>query len=540
MISRQTRFLAGSLLLAFIAFAGIVSGVGCADDLASWRRLPVLDDGRVMPLDTFARRKVETITNSQSPKLPSVGPDVASVRRWDAAALLLDWLCRPEAWEDVSFLIAEHEEVRRLLSLPVFEEGAEGRKRLKYAAPSDVADSKAFRERLVEIDERRRKAGAEGVSFRLEGADAKVDQLWRAFVTFRQLTFRAEAAEMGRSRFTRLLDSAIGSWQSTERRLAETVKSDESEAIRGGFAEILAAVGESSRFPTLAAKDAVMKTRAAVAAARASAAAKGPEGASAGRLLSRFEEKLLVLAESLYDNGDSLLVVPALHAEALETERNADEDMPAWLAFTTLLDAPPEVLSGYPADLVRQTRESFAALEEAVTAVPAGDVAAASSRLAASLRAVGEAVEPERRRLPVDRLDADLLGWTAYPRPGSTDREVAYNSGDPFRMSWVLALAGLAAFALAFGRAMKPMFWLGTILLLAEILWTAKAFAERIAITGWAPVTNMYETVIYVPFFLSLLGLWFVLAPVVSKGVGEAWRFTTHWSMILPRFVLGA
>ncbi len=540
MVKLESCFRPASLLLAVVVFAGVASGVGRGDDLASWRRLPVLDDGRVMPLDTFARRKVETITNSQSPKLPAAGADGGSVRRWDAAALLLDWLCRPRAWEDVPFLIAEHEEVRRLLELPVFEDGPEGRKRLKYASPSDVAESKAFRERLVEIDERRREARAEGVSFRLEGADAKVDQLWRAFVTFRQLSFRAEAAEMGRSRSARLLESAIGSWQSTERRLAGAVNGEQAEAIRGGFSEILAAVGESTRFPTDAATAAVVKTRAAIAAARASAASKGSEGASAGRLLARLEEKLLVLAESLYDNGDSLLVVPALHAEALEMERNADEDMPAWLALATLLDAPSEVLAGYPADLVGQTREAFAKLEEAVSAVPTGDVAAASSRLAASLRALGEAVEPERRRLPVNRIDADLLGWTAYPRPGSTDREVAYNSGDPFRMSWVLALAGLAAFALAFGRATKPMFWLGTALLLAEILWTAKAFAERIAITGWAPVTNMYETVIYVPFFLSLLGLWFVLSPIVSKGVGEAWRLTNHWSMILPRIAIGA
>jgi len=39
-------------------------------------------------------------------------------------------------------------------------------------------------------------------------------------------------------------------------------------------------------------------------------------------------------------------------------------------------------------------------------------------------------------------------------------------------------------------------------------------------------VTNMYETVIYVPFFLSLLGLFFLLAPACARGVGDAWRLT--------------
>ena len=52
-----------------------------------------------------------------------------------------------------------------------------------------------------------------------------------------------------------------------------------------------------------------------------------------------------------------------------------------------------------------------------------------------------------------------------------------------------------------------------TFLLLFQLGWTAQAFASRVAITGWAPVTNMYETVIYVPFFLTFLGLCFLLAP---------------------------
>jgi ABC-type transport system involved in cytochrome c biogenesis permease subunit len=70
------------------------------------------------------------------------------------------------------------------------------------------------------------------------------------------------------------------------------------------------------------------------------------------------------------------------------------------------------------------------------------------------------------------------------------------------------------------------MFWLGTGLLAFELLWTAAAFGSRVAITGWAPVTNMYETVIYVPFFLSLLGLCFLLAPACARGLGDAWRLT--------------
>jgi ABC-type transport system involved in cytochrome c biogenesis permease subunit len=71
-----------------------------------------------------------------------------------------------------------------------------------------------------------------------------------------------------------------------------------------------------------------------------------------------------------------------------------------------------------------------------------------------------------------------------------------------------------------------PLFWIATFLLLFQLGWTAQAFAARVAITGWAPVTNMYETVIYVPFFLTFLGLCFLLAPIMAAGMGDAWRMT--------------
>ena len=71
------------------------------------------------------------------------------------------------------------------------------------------------------------------------------------------------------------------------------------------------------------------------------------------------------------------------------------------------------------------------------------------------------------RPLRNSRLDADLLAWTAYPPAGSTQREVAYNTTDPFRNSWVLSLAAMAGFALAFGRVRGLMFWSGVGLLMA-------------------------------------------------------------------------
>jgi len=107
------------LLLLFLAALVVPTATAGAaeanaqDPLAAWRAIPVLDDGRIMPLDTFARRRVETITNAQRPSLAS--PESDEPQRRNADELLLDWLARPAAWEDVPLLIAEHEELRALL-----------------------------------------------------------------------------------------------------------------------------------------------------------------------------------------------------------------------------------------------------------------------------------------------------------------------------------------------------------------------------------------------------------------------------------------
>ena len=75
--------------------------------LAAWREIPILEDGRVMPLDTFARRRVEAICHTHAPKLlmpASVSSEsAATVVQWHADELLLDWLVRPEAWQEVPF-----------------------------------------------------------------------------------------------------------------------------------------------------------------------------------------------------------------------------------------------------------------------------------------------------------------------------------------------------------------------------------------------------------------------------------------------------
>lgn len=77
-------------------------------------------------------------------------------------------------------------------------------------------------------------------------------------------------------------------------------------------------------------------------------------------------------------------------------------------------------------------------------------------------------------------------------------REVAYHRVHPFRYAWVIYLAALLVLCISLMLASPWVYRTGMGLLILGIGWSVFAFAWRCSITGWAPVTNIYETVIWV------------------------------------------
>ena len=117
------------LLIAVVLAAG---GTARAEDAggldwSAWRRLPVLDGGRIMPLDSFARATVEKIAGRQGPRLAPSG---------QAAEVLLSWLVEPERWEDVALLPAADPVLRsELLEVPLAGRGRPAARR-RFATAS--------------------------------------------------------------------------------------------------------------------------------------------------------------------------------------------------------------------------------------------------------------------------------------------------------------------------------------------------------------------------------------------------------------------
>ena len=173
-----------------------VGGTARAEDAAGvdwgpWQRLPVLDDGRVMPLDTFARRTVKGICGGQVPQAVPSGT---------AAELLLSWLVEPERWEEVPFLPASDPVLRsELLDVPLHDEAG---RPLGRVSPRQVAAGlPKLHQRLEELDEfARRLAEARAAGQPVDAATREKEQaaehlrsdaehLLEAYHSYRMLTF---------------------------------------------------------------------------------------------------------------------------------------------------------------------------------------------------------------------------------------------------------------------------------------------------------------------------------------------------------------
>ncbi|MBX7165563.1 MAG: cytochrome c biogenesis protein CcsA [Pirellulales bacterium] len=585
-VCRVQTVLAAWAVLSMVAATGAAAEEPARLDLSAWQTLPVfyVEDGaasgRIMPLDTLARELAETICHKQSPTLglvDAVPADELALpkydaarglfvdgkpRRFSAAELLLSWLTQPESWEDVPLLMAKHVELRELLGLPLAD--PKTKVKFQYASPRQVAQATAFWDKVAQLVERQRQAAMDNEPFKLTGVDARVEELHKAYRQYRLLTTSPERPlerlEFSRLRMRRLVESwgelrgdeVMNILGGTHQGFGDTKVPEHVATIDAAFEELFK-LTQQGAFTAAQAEPAAVRLRNAAAAIlevihrQAELVRSKPspdwDPEQVKKLQTMFvtaqarAQKMAEQAQrahlSLYDDGCPLGVVPALSGPALEKDRDAADDAQPWINLPTLLGGTDAVLAGYPnaeiqypSGQVAAVRTAYARLADAYRQwrTRPNDVHQAADQFSSALADLGAQVEPLRRQLSIVGRDEDLFAYTAYPAPGATAAEVRYNTVQPFLGSWVIALLSVACFALSFGAWRKPLFWLGTVVMIGALAWTAYGFYLRILITGWAPVTNMYETVVYVPFVVAVLGLWFAFVPATWEGLKNAWR----------------
>jgi len=510
----------------------------------------------------------------------------ANKRKFTSAELLFSWLAEPEKWEQVPLLTAGHWELRReILQVPVKDR--QGR-RLKYVSVQQVENAPRLHRRLAELSEKQEQTEAEGRPFQLVGLDKKLSELVDAYRLYRMVSFNPAAPDADRNRFAGKLTKMVHTfsktarrWRLVEQELEQSPQPDvpthpeaankaddqapphnaqefQTRALKGHGAEFAQATEAMQTLIELYGKGNLKldEIEPATAAFRRSAdslarrfadgrtrAFQTPAGWDRSQV-DRFRASINALSVqtgalagqatqthlALYDEGRSLRLVPALNPAALEDGRDPSDDAQPWLGLQALILGSDDLLADYPQREIQKVRETYA--QVASVYVDRGNpdrkkrFAAAVEEFAAAVRSLGEAIEPLRNGLPIRHRDEALFAATAYPPVGHTRAELHYNQLDPFFWSWVVSLGSVTCFALSFGRLRKGMFWLGIVVLAAGQLFTIYGFALRAYITGWVPVANMFETVVFVGLTVSLLGLWFALLPLVWPGCSSAWRLT--------------
>src|SRR5207248_894277 len=109
-----------------------------------------------------------------------------------------------------------------------------------------------------------------------------------------------------------------------------------------------------------------------------------------------------------------------------------------------------------------------------------------------------------------------------YPQTTTTGLELGFNKLMPFRKAWIysmLAAILLAGSVLVIGRHAglgKGLYYGGLGSFIVALGYAVYGFYCRVSISGRAPVTDMYETIIFVASVAGLAGL--VLEMVYRRG----------------------
>jgi ABC-type transport system involved in cytochrome c biogenesis permease subunit len=476
-------------------------------------KLPVMHAGRKKPLDTLAREEIKQIYGRETIKFfKRVDGKDRVVATWGAVAALFDWSVRPEFWDDQPIILVSHLPLKRLILAGAIQarlsaianraetlaaDRAETKRlatdnEISAAALSRFADSA----RLSAEDRNAVAALAEELSeerkwltpSELEHAQVTVDGQRIAFATwFRDIADKegsAKADVTGKIKLAEIEKRAL----EVGKRLVH-YQTNRERAMRSVEPMLIMPRPSSPAYLSFLGKT-VEKAR----------KAGGIEGLS---LLELEGAKAL----DTYWND-----IPIDEREVPGTDPRFDEKFSVWLKHRSvwiplraLLDDKPEELAaaGFPADRVEAFRTSFRELEKAEADAPGEAPESKAANLLASARALGEAVNKDE-----------------YPSVKDMDLETYFNETNPFWKApygYGLALAMLAA-SLGFTALQRRslLWWTGVVFYTVGMIGLAlgialevAGFAMRVRISGWAPVTNMYETVIWVSLVSAVLGLAF-------------------------------
>lgn len=532
-------------------------------NLEALQRLPVHDGGRIKPFDTFAREKAFRITQRSNPRLTLDEQEV----KFTANQLLLSWLMEEEKWFEVRFIRCDHPDVALAIRYPEyfdrlihpekfadddskeqqeFEEwyAKEKVKDLHYVSPAEILDAPEILDYYQTVRAKIQQAEKEFEEYKPTAKERAVSRVLEALEAYSQIVFyslRANELVVTADRkalvtfveaageFRKAFESLQTKWQQDPNLQPTKLPGEEFSAAKQRFVEVNEKLSNVFQTPNPAIQQidpVVREYQASVLELTDLLIDALPEDQAQD--FKNLRPKMERLHSFIYYNSNSLRLVPALHPEAYERDRDMSNLVEPWLDLQTILHGSENYFQnrGYDFAHVQQVRAHFKALQDAYLAKNESAFDRQLEEFTAAVRHLGKDTADKVLQMEVKDLDEEVVALVDYPNAGYTQTELTYNEVQPFFWSWVISLISMILFALAFGWIRAPMLWLGFFALLGAIGVSIYGFSLRIAVTGWAPVTNMYETVIYVGSFVSILGAWFLMLPITGEGLRMAWKLT--------------
>jgi ABC-type transport system involved in cytochrome c biogenesis permease subunit len=500
------------------------AGTGPAYDQIG--KVAVLHAGRIKPLDTVAREEVKQIYGRETIKLhdpadeidkiidPAAAARKASERRvqsWGPVGAFIGWSIVPEFWDEQSFILVDYLPLRRALMADAIAT------RLKaIAGKSTTSDvEKAQLQKLASEPE---PAYANLAAF-VRGAKLPIEDRRSIAELAAKLTEEHKwmtPRELDESRVSADgHEHAFLDWASELQTLARQFDANPKAGRRLTAVE-KRAIDVATRLFTYKSQSGERVQTAGLVwimprPSNAKYLADSSRTIKEAREKQSAEEMALFKLDELQAISTYWNDVPKEDRYVPTEDPKFDERYSAWLRDNSVwvplkvfLKSNPEHLieAGYPESQTKAFLDAYHALEQAESSSPGHVSQEVASRFLTTSRELGEAVNDTR-----------------YPTVEMIDRETHFNAMNPFWEAPFGYGAGviLLVFALAFATITgKPapqtvsgsaLYGLGLAALASGIALEIYGFYLRVRITSWAPVTNMYETVIWVALIAAVLSL---------------------------------
>ena len=467
-------------------------------------QLAVMHEGRIKPIDTLAREEIKQIYGRETIKFVNDDGDV--VASWTPVAALLDWIARPEFWDDQEFITVEYLPLKQFILAEAIKSqlaGIAGRssaddkvkfepllkaatvsandlkvllRSTKLAEKESLEVSKLI-DRLSESRKWLSPNDLQDAQVTVEGRAVPLPT-WLDGITQR----KQEAGSMGGAA-TKLTELERRAFEVGTRLASYRVLRDADKAVR---VPLLFLPHPSNTAFLSYSGTAMDKVR-----------AEGRRGLTLLEL-----DTVATLSKYLEQVARKEWSKPGADPTFDANYSNWLRDNSAWIPLAVMVTAPPDELAkaGFSPSKISAFRSAYEAFKQADRTKPGQVDEATANTLLLAVRDIGKDLSPSR-----------------YPEPADLNREIAFNSNAPFFYApWVYATGTiLLLLSLAVPDTKESilssirgsLYVVGMVGFVSGIGLEVYGFSQRVQITGWAPVTNMYETVIWVGLVTAVLGL---------------------------------